>query len=253
MSADPVSRRKNAIPTAENSARRLVFLFALFTIVPVVIVVLIEWNKQVLVWHFRIVDFIDLVVLAPFFAVILYALHIEIMAHQSGKLQAISLGLVALFLYGHAMHVTANSINTFVTEVHDYRPRIPDDAYDLIYFLDETLSHYLIFTALFALLLLWSHTFRKLATRPTYMQRAMLGLGLLQGGAQTIAMIEARKVCLSFGLAVILGAYIYWQHRKGAPSSPIRVYVRGVAIALILTLVLYAVVVGDYTSPSELY
>ncbi|MGB3715684.1 MAG: hypothetical protein WA996_14745, partial [Candidatus Promineifilaceae bacterium] len=53
------------------------------------------------------------------------------------------------------MHVTGNAINTFATEVRDYRALLPDDLYRLIYFLDEQLSHAILFAAITGLIACW--------------------------------------------------------------------------------------------------
>lgn len=235
--------------------RHLISLFALFTLVPIATVLLLEWNKHVLIWHFRIVDFVDLVVLAPFYAAILFAIHVTLFgrSNQTATLHAVSLGCIAVFLYGHAMHITANSINTFATEVNDYRERIPNDMYDLIYFLDETLSHYLIFVALFALLLLWGRLPFAIDVLSSRERQVMLGLGFFQGSGQAIAMVEARKAALAIGLALGTWVYIAWHHRAAAGQTAMQQYIRGMAIALVLTLIIYVIVIGDFTSPSDLY
>jgi len=135
-----------------QKARSLTLYLALLTLVPIVLVVVTEVNKTVLIWHIRIVDFIDLVVQAPFFLIVLYLLYrlfLDDMPDPWFGFAAMAFG--CLFLYGHAMHVTANAINTYSTEINDYLNIIPSDTYALIFFFDERLGHLLIYTGLFSL------------------------------------------------------------------------------------------------------
>lgn len=36
-------------------------------------------------------------------------------------------------MYGHAIHVTGDTIHTYLTEIHNYKQYIPNDAYELVY------------------------------------------------------------------------------------------------------------------------
>lgn len=221
-------------------------LFAWLTIMPIVVVIITELNKSVMIWHFRVVDLVDLILLAPFYLWILLRIHFTL--GLSERVVGASCVLIACFLYGHAMHVTANSINTYITEVHQYREQVPGDAYDLIYFLDEDLSHLILFGSFFALLTIWSLNDSSLTSRNLSIQ--MIGLGMVQGIAQGIAMIEASKPLLPFVIAgtILIMLFIVSPIKSGI----VRFYMISTAIFMILTPLGYWIVLGDLEQPSRL-
>jgi hypothetical protein len=222
---------------------------SIFTLVPIATIVAVELNKRVLIWHFRLVDFIDLVVLAPFYLIALYNLHRTI--KPKGIYNHLSIAGIATFLYGHAMHVTGNAINTFITEVHHYRNLIPDDSYELIYFLDENLSHYIIFIALFALLIIWCVAETRMES--TRLLWPATALGVVEGIVQTIAMIEGSKPFLPFIIGTMMIVCLLWVGKKrGGINTPICRYALATAIGLLFAPLIYLVVVGSLTEPSEL-
>ena len=90
--------------------------------------------------------------MAPFFIFILLGLHFKIFAQSHHYVTSwISLVLICLFMYGHAMHLTGNAVNTYITEINNYMSLIPIDAYELIYFFDEKLGHMILYFSLFLL------------------------------------------------------------------------------------------------------
>jgi hypothetical protein len=67
--------------------------------------------------------------------------------------------LLCVFAYGHAMHWTANAINTYMTEYNlekGLRARVDDEVYELIYWFDEHLGHAIFFTTLHAFVAVWT-------------------------------------------------------------------------------------------------
>ena len=95
----------------------------------------------------------DLLGAAPLYIVSLIFLYNYFEVEKAPRwLRRVYLVLVILFFYGHAMHVTANAVNTFSTEIRDYKALLPQDMYALLYFLDETLSHLIVFISRYGLL-----------------------------------------------------------------------------------------------------
>lgn len=224
-------------------------LLAWFTLFPILITLVTELNKSQIIWRFRIVDLVDLVVLAPFYGVVLYAL--ITIDTPSGLPTKASVGCLILFLYGHAMHVTANTINTYLTEVRDYREIVPDDAYDLIYFLDEDLSHLLIFGGLLALLMIMcAYEVRADAANPLW---PVTVLGVIEGATLAIAMIEAAKPYLPFASAIVSLAVLTHFNQGIWPQTPLSRYTLWMALGLLVTPVAYVLVFGSLTQPSELW
>lgn len=129
--------------------------FWLLVFFPMIITVITELNKKFLIWHIRIVDFVDLVVMAPFYGIILYRLTSLLLDKYHARSHTLSIIFLVTMLYGHSMHMTANAINTFSTEINNYRQVLPEDVYSLIFFFDEILGHWILYIGLFGLFATW--------------------------------------------------------------------------------------------------
>lgn len=241
--------------TLAPSIRRLAWLLGLLAAVPVITVLLTEANKRTLVWYIRIVDLVDLVVLAPFFLIVLFSLHT--VAFPSGPRCVeywLSLGFIGVFLYGHAMHVTANAINTYSTEIRDYRNILPPDVYALIYFFDEELGHGLLYGGLFLVLGIWI-----LSGEQAGVHWSMKVSGALAGISYAVAVIEGSQPWLGFVAAAWLLICTlraasrvreawsrYWQR------YPFALFGVWVACFLIVGELAYALLLGGFIQPSQL-
>ena len=154
----------------------------------------------------KLADVFDL--LTPLVLIPLYWL-----LYQVGQDKKTSLGegvafmvLAALWLLGHGMHLTANSIGHLLKEVTG------SDAYILTYFYDETLGHILWHSGvmgLSALLLVRQWQW------PSSGERASLGLllpaGIIHGLTFFVIVIEGGTALLGipFALIVILAVLIW--------------------------------------------
>jgi hypothetical protein len=234
----------------------------LFTLSDIVLSLLGEAVKTHLIWYIRYTDMIDLALIAPLYLVSFVWMEGQfVAAGASTWLRRAFLILAMLFLYGHAMHVTANAINTFSTEIHNYLSQIPVDTYALLYFLDETLSHYIVFITRFGLLaclLLLDITSRTPEnTAPAY--GWALALGCLYGVWQAIVFTEGQKVLLLPLLAIGLGVVWYILYRRQASkiftfirSGVMTAFVTGFIPCIFIGLLLYALIIGGFTEPSKL-
>jgi hypothetical protein len=261
------SQQPVAVPTTFQAAavQKSLFIFgplALFTLSDIILSLSGEAVKTQLVWYIRYTDMIDLALIAPLYlASFIWMEGQFVAAGATTWLRRAFLILAMLFLYGHAMHVTANAINTFSTEIHDYLAQIPADTYALLYFLDETLSHYIVFIAkfgLFACLLLLEASTRTSEKAAPLFPWA-LGLGCLYGVWQAIVFTEGQKVFLLPVLAIGLGAVWYILYRKQARkistfmrSGVMTAFVAGLVPFAFIGLLLYAQIVGGFIEPSKL-
>lgn len=83
---------------AKVASHRLNILLWLLVSVPMVVIPVTEANKRILVWNIRVVDFVDLVFLAPFFLVILLSLHgVVFRGRPDQPTQWLSIGLIGMF------------------------------------------------------------------------------------------------------------------------------------------------------------
>ena len=240
----------------------LIWPLALFTIGDIALTLLGEAFKTRLIWYLRFADMVDLVLVAPLYLVSLVLFYEQFLNRAVAPwLRRAFLALAVIFMYGHAMHVTANAINTFSTEIRGYGAIIPADAYALIYFLDETLSHWIVFLARFSLFACLLEL--ELGAQPAA-ERARspwpgLALGAVYGVWQAIVFTEGQKVLLAPVVVLALGGLWFWQWRLSRKplASFLRTglatsFVAGLLPSMLLGLGLYALVVGGFTEPSKL-
>ncbi len=125
------------------------------------------------------------------------------------------LGLAALWVLGHGMHLAANSIGHLLESGSG-------EAYALTYFYDEVLSHYLWHLGIFSLtgmILIRASTSEMAPRHPSTWTR--YAAAAIYGLTYFIIVIEARtwSIGLPFGLLVVV-----WQARgmlKRRPSSEV--------------------------------
>jgi hypothetical protein len=228
----------------------------IFVLVPIVVVGLTEAFKTHLIWHLRIVDFVDLVFTAPFFMVmLLYFNHTIFEGQKERSLYLVSLGLMILTLYGHSMHLVGNAINTYSTEINHYLDRIPSDTYEMIYFFDEDLGHWLLYIGLFGSMGMWI-----IADRRT---NKLSWFDWLPGGVlgftYAISIIESSQPWMGFAAAFWLGACAIWSSRQagvklGEQLMRSRWARFGISAAGLLVFgeLLYLVIFGGFIQPSQM-
>lgn len=236
-------------------SRWVVFLLWGLAVVPSLISVLTEINKTHLVWYVRVVDFCDLVVTAPFYLVSLISLHGLVVSRERRFAYWLGFALIGIFMYGHAMHLTANAVNTYSTEIRNYASVIPPDTYALLHFFDEDLGHWLSFGAYFALLglWLWEDRFVGIPQIQTVFPGVLLGIAL------AIAVVESSHPWLGMvasvllvGLALLRSLREHGTLVKLWKDRPVGRFALAGASAMLVTELLYRIIVGDFTQPSAL-
>jgi len=240
----------------ENESRRwLVILMWGLATIPPLLAVLTELNKTHLVWYMRVVDFFDLIVLAPFYLASFLALHGLIVYHERRFAYWLGFVLIGAFMYGHAMHLTANAIDTYSFEIQDYKSIIPADSYALLHFFDENLGHWLLFGAYFALLgtWLWEDRFTGISWLHTVLP------GMLLGAALAIAVVEGSHPWLgAVAVGLVLGLAFLRSRREHCSIvdlwkiHPVARFVIAAALAMAVAELLYWIVMGGFVQPSEL-
>ncbi len=252
-------------PVQAVAVQKSTFIFGpllLFTLSDIILSLVGEAVKTHLVWYIRYTDVIDLALIAPLYLISFVWLEEQFVAAKAAPwLRRAFLILAMVFLYGHAMHVTANAVNTFSTEIHQYLSQIPADTYALLYFLDETLSHYIVFItkfAIFACILILDTTTKASDQRTPWFSWAF-GLGCLYGIWQAIVFTEGQKVILLPILSIGLGLVwiILWRRRGGKVvhflrSGVMTAFAGGLIPFTFIGLLLYALIIGGFTEPSKL-
>jgi hypothetical protein len=238
-------------------------LLLLILLLPVAAYLFREFVTTSTIWYFRIVDLADLVILTPIYiAVILYLSFNMARSGAPYSLQLMFLIFAFVFITGQAMHFTANSINTYSTEVNDYQSVIPPDTYTLIYFLDEKLSHYILFVAITGLLICW-FVFDRLAVAAPIMPGhplLLLVVGVVLAVVLAYSLIEARAVWLLMPMMTILtGLWLWFWRRSGLPfgkyltDRPLTTFVGILVIATSILTLGYGLVYSGYPQPSIMF
>ena len=225
-------------------------LAGIFVLTQVVVVLFSFLNRQILLWHFRLIDFVDLVFLGPFYLVMFILIGKSLVIPESPKIRGVTYFFLFSFFEGHAMHLTANAIDTFAFEVNNYQ--IPNDLRNLIHFLDEILGHALFFIGLFGLfhiVFAFEPNHAKSLERNDLLFTRLIGV--VYGMSLTIAVIEARYFIylylfycfLSIASRLSVLNYSY---------TPYRIILIHTFISSLITALIYWLVFGGFAQPSEL-
>ena len=249
---------------------RRIVLAGIYVLFPSIVFLVAELNKTFLIWHIRIVDFVDLVIIGPFYLVMMILIYgsvnlgeglSERQRTESSRERVIGFVLAMLFFEGHAMHLTANAIDTFSFEINDYKNIIPQDTRELIHFLDEFLGHLLLFIGLMGLiaLLLWIEAARvsENARELTQSENVLCYvLGIIYGVSMTIGAIEASYFIGFWNVYAILGLFLVYSLFGKDREKLDRLVYSKIIIAFYLTIptatAIYWLIVGSFTQPSSL-
>jgi len=251
-----------ALSLPQDWQKKAFWMLFLFTLANTFATLVGEAFKTHMIWYIRFADLVEMLVNSAFYLVSLVLL-IELFwqAQASPGLRRLFASLAIVFFIGHVMHFTANTINVFGTEIRDYKALLPADLYALIFFLDENLSHIVMYLSRYALLgcLLALETLYLVKTGGV--QRfwvAGLVVGALYGIWEAIVFIEGQKVWLVPVAFVILAAVWLWAWRRS--SKPIGSFLQTGPITAFVTLELpfmliglagYRLLTGGFGEPSQ--
>ncbi len=249
----------SAIP--QNWQKTLFRTLLAFTLAVTVVTLVGEAFKTRLIWYIRFADFVDLVLNLALYTFSLVAFYEFLIRSQAPRLlRTVFLVLALLFMYGQAMHLGTNAVNTFATEIRKYQ-NLPQDMYALLYFFDETLSHIIIDVTqlcLFACLLILEA--RCLAAKAgARSQGGALAAGVLFGIWQAIVYIEGQKVVMAPIILVVLGGVWIWLWRRSGArlgdylkTGPVTAFFASMLPCILCGLAIYFISFGSFTEPSKL-
>ena len=251
-----------AISLPQDWQKKVFWMLFLFTLANTVATLIGEAFKTHMIWYLRFADVMEIVVNSAFYLaslVLLFELFWQ--AQASPGFRRLFASLAILFFIGHVMHFTANTINVFGTEIHDYKALIPADLYALIYFLDENLSHIVLYLSRYALLACLLVLETGYLVKSGGLQRMWVGglvVGVLFGLWEAIVFIEGQKVWLAPIAFVILAAVWVWTWRKSGKSigsfmktGPISAFVTLELPCLVIGLIAYRLFTGGFGEPSQ--
>ncbi|MFC2043534.1 hypothetical protein ACFLUA_05240 [Chloroflexota bacterium] len=243
--------------------KRFQYLLIIFIVlVPIAMWIGREFAFGKLIGYMRAQDAADIAILSPIYLAIILYLGYYVHKHQAPWALVITFIVFGfVFMYGQSMHATANTINTFATEVRDYKEILPKDLYALIFFLDERLSHFILFLGITGLIGCWL-VFDQLAIAPPIFPKVPLlivGIGILFGVVMSYAIIEARMVWILFPIELILGGMWLWFWRRSGLSlrkflgyRPFTTFVAILLVTTILAMLIWGLYFGGYPQPSEM-
>jgi hypothetical protein len=248
-------------PISKDWQKSIFWTLLLFTLAVTVVTLVGEAFKTRLIGYMRFADFIDLVLnTAIYLASLVLFVELFLQASASRLLRIVFLVLALLFMYGQAMHLGTNAVNTFATEIRKYQ-NLPQDMYALLYFLDETLSHLIIDISQFCLFgCLMILEARYLASKDTARsQGGALTAGVLFGIWEAIVYIEGQKLILvPFVLLGLGGLWIWLWQRSGVrladylKNGPVTAFFATMLPSVLCGLAIYLVSFGSFTEPSKL-
>ena len=249
--------------SAEQKPRSPRKILIFIGVLPVMLWVGREFALGRTIWYFRVADLADMAILGPILmAILLYLLFYMLRHGASTQLVVVFAVFSIAFMWSHAMHATANAIDTFATEVRDYRHMMPEDLYQLIFFLDERLSHWLLFGTVTGLIACWL-IFDRMAIASPILPRnllLLLILGIIYGIVKAYGLIEARAVPLVIPMFIILMGLWFWYWRRSALSlteylrhRPFTTFVAIMSIFAVVTMVVWGIVFNGFPQPSEIF
>jgi len=256
-----------------ESLRRSVELFfiaIMFIAPPLLAEVFFGGEVPAVLWYIRWIDIIDITIMT----IVYFILFIYLAKHSIDETKNILFAriftiLLSLFIGGHFMHFATNAINTYAYEVRGYKvgQDIPNDIATVLYFLDEDLSHYIMFISMFALLLvIFISRFQILIKGENFHERIKLNdildtsTSIIFGVAFAISAIEARKAYFVILLEIIVLAIIMFYSYKFEKKSIkvinqdtiLRVIFMSFSLSL-LTFLAYYLYFGGFIEPSEMF
>ena len=250
------------IQPKSSGKRRINWFLVLLIVAPFALLIAREISRGGLIGYMRVADVGDLLLLSPLYAVIVIYLLFYMGRHGAPAwIQIIFISFSFIFIFGQAMHLTANAINTFATEVRDYKEILPEDLYSLIFDLDERLSHWIMLTGAIGLIGTWFVYDRQRISPPVFPRNLILItlVGAIWGMVLAIGVIEARMVIVAIPVILFLAALWIWYWRKSgdrlldfAVGRPFTGFVATLIVFSLTFFLVWGVIYRGFPQPSEL-
>ena len=214
-----------------------------------------------MVWVFRVIDVFDIILQTiSYFALAIY-IFVRCIPRDGYREHLICMVLTSLLIGGHMMHFAANALDMHYKEVLyvDTENAMPESAYTLLHFLDEYLSHIILFTSMILLMTLGviSEIGRENGARNLDLLDRILIIfsSLILGVALGLTAVESSIPVYMIVLSVANLGVIIWFYRERARDS-ISKYPFSLYVVILLTLIVvsdavYCMLFGT-TSPRDL-
>jgi len=168
--------------------------------------------------------------------------------------EIIFLAFSALWIFGHGMHLSANSVNNLSESLQ--KKQILDilntDIYTLTYFYDEILSHFLRDLGLvgFVALMIY-HEWRQPAGITTVWWSTIAG-GIIYGVTIFLVYLEGNTVAIAFPFALAVTLFTLISGRKRLSNQPLLAFFFVAFLIASIFFLGWGIYYGGWPPPSEL-
>lgn len=249
------------MPDSPRAKRTRILLIAFLVLLPAALWLGREYLSGWLIAGMPAMNAADLVVLTPIYIAFLLTLWNTMQKYGAPRwLGASFLVLSMAFIYGQGMHTTGNAIDTFATEVSDYREILPKDLYSLSFFLDGRLSYLVLFAAVVGLVGCW-YAWNQGALAPPLLPELpliLIPIGLLYGVTMAYAVLEAGMVWIIIPIVLLLMWMWLWFWRRSGRSlggyaghRPFTIFVAVMTLVAVAVLIGWGLYFGGFPQPSE--
>ncbi len=236
----------------------LLFISILIMLPRIISEFLFRFTSLRMIWFFRIIDIFDITLQTISLLVLaLYIFSKHIYMHKKEYVMTYMV-LMSLLIGGHMMHFAANTIDMHFREVLNEDPRdvMPYTAYILLHFIDEYLSHIIMFTALIMIICMGSlaEIYNEQKAPNLSDKIIIIFSGIILGGGLGISAVEASiplYVLVLVVLSTIIILYKLRVQRKNVSDHPFTLYTVVLFAMLGLSIVIFIATFG-FTSPREM-
>ncbi len=219
---------------------------------------LFRFTSVKVIWFFRIIDIFDITLQTLSLLVLALYVYYRYIYTQGRDYSMMYLALVALLIGGHMMHFAANALDMHFREVLNEDPSsaLPHSEYALLHFIDEYLSHLIMFTALVLIILMGS--LAEIRCDGEELSTSDMGLimfsGFILGAGLGISAVEASIPLYMLVLTILALSVVVYRARmdhKNVRKYPFTLYVLVLFTLLILSIATFIAIFG-FQSPREL-
>lgn len=221
----------------------ILFLGLVFFRIPFVLYPLMSWQDAL--------DILTVLILLPLFWVLF--------KNSSSRQPSLTEELIfilfsALWVFGHGMHLSANSIDNLIEGLA--KKQMIDitstDVYTLTYFYDESLSHFLRDIGLVGFIaVMIYHEWKSPAGVTTSWWMSILG-GIIFGISFFLVYLEGNTVAIGFPFAVIVTLLTLIWGRKRLAHQPVLAFFFITFLTAALFYIGWGIYFGGWPPPSEL-
>ncbi len=235
------------------------FIITLFIILPrLVSESIFRFTMLKTIWVFRIIDIFDIVLQTISLMIVVLYVYSKYIYGKNKEVSVFYLIVSMMLIGGHMMHFAANAIDMHFREVLNQDPSVslPMSAYTLLHFLDEYLSHIIMFTALILIFSIGAIFDIDGNIKEAMWPDKIITIfsGIILGSGMGISVVEASiPIYMMVLTAICLASIVIYakKHERKISGHVFCLYVVTIFTFLIISSLAYIAVFG-FTSPREL-